>query len=50
MLLDVAMGEPNSGMFGYKTNRDTFPGAYQNRIPSNPNISVIVIILRIFIL
>ena len=33
MLLDVAVGEPNSGMFWYETNCDTFPGAYQNRIP-----------------
>ena len=33
MLLDVAMGEPNPGMFWYKTNCDAFPGADQNRIP-----------------
>jgi hypothetical protein len=50
MLLDVAMGESNPGIFWYESNRDTFPGADQNRIPSNPNIRVIVIILRIFIL
>jgi len=33
MLLDVAMGEPNTRMFWYESNSDTFPGAYQNCIP-----------------
>ena len=33
MLLDVAMGKPNSGMLWYESNSDTFPGANQNCIP-----------------